>query len=82
VSLAYGPDGKSRGEATVIFSKPGSAAEAHKEYNNVGVDGRPMRVSTLFVVPQISDADYHQIELVGGSTVAPAAMKGLADRMA
>lgn len=44
VSLAYGPNGKSRGEATVIFSKGDSAAKAHKEYNNVGVDGRPMKV--------------------------------------
>ena len=45
VSLAYGPNGKSRGEATIIFGKPDSAARAQKEYNNVGVDGRPMRVS-------------------------------------
>lgn len=45
VSLAYGPSGKSRGEATVLFGKPDAAARAHKEYNNVGVDGKPMRVS-------------------------------------
>lgn len=42
--LSYGPNGRSRGEATIIFSKPDSAAKAQKEYNGVGVDGKPMRV--------------------------------------
>ncbi|KAI6799689.1 hypothetical protein KC361_g2742 [Hortaea werneckii] len=47
VTLAYGPNGKSRGEATIIFGKPDSAARAQKEYNNVGVDGRPMRIELV-----------------------------------
>jgi len=44
VLLSYGPNGNSRGEASVIFSKPESATKAFKEYNSVKVDNRPMRV--------------------------------------
>ncbi|KAK5136632.1 hypothetical protein LTR08_002646 [Meristemomyces frigidus] len=45
--LSYGPNGRSRGEATVIFSRPESATKAQKEFNNVGVDGRPMRIEIV-----------------------------------
>ncbi|KAK5118228.1 hypothetical protein LTR85_008208 [Meristemomyces frigidus] len=45
--VSYGPNGRSRGEATIIFSKPDMAAKAQKEYNNVGVDGRPMRIEIV-----------------------------------
>ena len=44
VLLSYGPNGRSRGEASVIFSKPDGATKAFKEYNSVKVDDRPMRV--------------------------------------
>jgi len=47
VLLAYGPNGRSRGEATVTFSKTDSAAKAHKDYNGVNVDNRPMKVLTF-----------------------------------
>lgn len=47
VLLAYGPNGRSRGEATVTFSKADSAAKAHKDYNGVNVDNRPMKVLIL-----------------------------------
>ena len=47
VLLSYGPSGRSRGEATVVFGRPESAAKAQKEFNNVGVDGKPMRVCKL-----------------------------------
>lgn len=42
--LTYGPTGRSRGVATIIFSKPGSAAEAASQLNGVKVDNRAMRV--------------------------------------
>jgi THO complex subunit 4 len=44
VTLAYGPDGRSRGEATVLFGESTKAAEALKKFNGVKVDNRPMRV--------------------------------------
>lgn len=43
VILNYGPDGRSRGSATVSFHKPGAAAEAVK-LDGTKVDGRAMRV--------------------------------------
>ncbi|KAK3073046.1 RNA-binding RNA annealing protein [Teratosphaeriaceae sp. CCFEE 6253] len=47
VLLAYGPTGRSRGEATVIFSKPSKALEAQKQFNGVKVDDKAMRVEIV-----------------------------------
>lgn len=47
VMLTYGPNGRSRGTATIIFSKPGSAGQAARELNGVKVDNRPMKVRSL-----------------------------------
>jgi len=47
ILLVYGPNGQSRGIATVIFSKPTAAAKAVKELNGVKVDGRPMKVEVI-----------------------------------
>ncbi|WPH04587.1 Hypothetical protein R9X50_00747900 [Acrodontium crateriforme] len=47
VVLAYGPNGRSRGEATVTFNKAGSAAKAQAEYNNVKVDERAMKIEII-----------------------------------
>lgn len=44
VILNYGPNGRSRGSATVHFGRPTAAAEAVK-YDGTKVDGRSMRVS-------------------------------------
>jgi hypothetical protein len=46
VMLTYGPTGRSRGTATIIFTKPGSAAQAAHELNGVKVDNRAMKVCT------------------------------------
>lgn len=43
VILNYGPNGRSRGSATVLFSKPTAAAEA-VSLDGTKVDGRPLRV--------------------------------------
>ena len=43
VILNYGPTGRSRGSATVFFSKPGAAADA-VSYDGTLVDGKKMRV--------------------------------------
>jgi len=42
--LTYGPNGISRGIATIIFSKPGSANDALVQLNGMLVDKRPMKV--------------------------------------
>jgi THO complex subunit 4 len=42
--ITYGPNGISRGIATIIFSKPGAANNAFLEYNGILVDDRPMKV--------------------------------------
>ena len=42
--LTYGPNGVSRGIATIIFTKPGSANDALVKLNGMLVDKRPMKV--------------------------------------
>ena len=45
--ITYGPNGVSRGVATIIFSKPGSASEAVTQLNGLLVDKRPMKVPNI-----------------------------------
>lgn len=45
--MSYGPDGRSRGICTVIFSKRDAAAKAAKEMNGVKVDASPMKVEVV-----------------------------------
>lgn len=45
--LTYGPNGVSRGIATIIFSKPGSANDALVQLNGMLVDKRPMKVKLI-----------------------------------
>lgn len=45
--LTYGPDGRSRGVATVEFSNAEHAAIAAQKYNGVEVDKRPMKVELV-----------------------------------
>lgn len=42
--LTYGPNGISRGVATIIFNKSGSAKEALAQLNGLKVDNKAMRV--------------------------------------
>jgi len=46
VLVNYGPNGRSRGSATIIFSNPSSAARA-LELDGVRVDNRTLRVEVL-----------------------------------
>ena len=43
--LTYGPNGTSRGIATIIFNKSGDANNAAVQLNGMLVDKRPMKVS-------------------------------------
>lgn len=43
-SLSYGPNGVSRGIATIVFNRNGDAEKAAATYNGVLVDKRPMKV--------------------------------------
>ncbi|KAF8538537.1 hypothetical protein BDD12DRAFT_150311 [Trichophaea hybrida] len=45
--LTYGPDGRSRGVATVEFAKSEHAETAAQKYNGVEVDKRPMKVELV-----------------------------------
>ncbi|KAL9632230.1 MAG: hypothetical protein Q9164_005449 [Protoblastenia rupestris] len=45
--LTYGPNGISRGIATIIFLKPGSANEALVKLNGMLVDKRPMKIEVV-----------------------------------
>ncbi|KIW06629.1 uncharacterized protein PV09_02341 [Verruconis gallopava] len=47
VLLSYGPNGESRGVATIIFAKSDGAAKAAKELNGLKVDGRPMKIEVI-----------------------------------
>lgn len=43
--ITYGPNGVSRGVATIVFSRASSANEALLKLNGLLVDKRPMKVS-------------------------------------
>lgn len=83
VLLTYGSNGRSRGVATIIFRTGDAGQKAVKQLDGVKVDGRPMRVSVRRRHLTSHVAKISQVELiVGASQVsAPAAPKGLADRM-
>ena len=53
--LNYNAEGKSKGIATVVFSKKGDASKAFAEYNNRTLDGRPMKIE-LIVNPEAAAA--------------------------
>lgn len=65
--MTYGPNGKSRGVATVIFVKTDSAAKAAKELDGLKVDNRPMKIELI---------------MSAKSVPAPPPAKGLGDRIA
>lgn len=45
VLLTYGPNGRSRGVATITFGSPAAAASAAKQLDGVKVDNKAMKVS-------------------------------------
>ncbi|KAK5117302.1 hypothetical protein LTR62_005919 [Meristemomyces frigidus] len=47
VLLSYGPNGRSRGEATVFFLRVDKATEAVKAYNGVKVDNKAMKIELI-----------------------------------
>lgn len=51
--LTYGPSGRSRGTATIVFAKPESAAKAARELNGVKVDNRAMKVCFVVLLPPL-----------------------------
>ncbi|TGZ76741.1 RNA-binding domain-containing protein [Ascodesmis nigricans] len=75
-TLTYGPDGRSRGVATVEFRKPEHAATAAQKYNGVEVDKRPMKVE--LVVDPNAPASF--AERVGQPNKIPAAAPTKADK--
>ncbi|KAG0182126.1 hypothetical protein DFQ28_000756 [Apophysomyces sp. BC1034] len=49
--LHIAPSGKSSGVADIVFVRPNDAERARATYNNVELDGRPMRISFAAAVP-------------------------------
>ncbi|OJJ51106.1 hypothetical protein ASPZODRAFT_319552 [Penicilliopsis zonata CBS 506.65] len=45
--LTYNQNGTSRGIASIVFSKPDTAAKAAKELNGLLVDNRPMKIEVV-----------------------------------
>ncbi|XP_028081960.1 THO complex subunit 4A-like isoform X1 [Camellia sinensis] len=46
-SIHYDRSGRSKGTAEVVFSRRKNAEEAVKRYNNVQLDGKPMKIDTV-----------------------------------
>ncbi|KAA6406791.1 MAG: rna recognition motif containing [Lasallia pustulata] len=66
VTITYGPNGVSRGIATIIFGLPGSANEALTKLNGLLIDKRPMKV---------------EVVLDASRAPLPAPVKGLSERI-
>lgn len=82
--LTYGPNGVSRGIATIIFSKPGGASDALVKLNGMLVDKKPMKARHLRLPRLTIRLTPYQIEVVLDATRAPPPppIKGLSDRIA
>jgi len=53
VSLAYGPQGQSKGVATVQFHQKGDANKAYQAYNGKLIDNsKRLKVLYLYIPPQ------------------------------
>lgn len=81
--ITYGPNGVSRGVATIVFSKPGSANDALIQLNGMLVDKRPMKVKLLKPASLMDHLlTLVKIEVVlDASKAAAAPAKGLGDRV-
>ena len=44
--ITYGPNGISRGVATIVFNKPNSANDALSQLNGLLVDKKPMKAGS------------------------------------
>ncbi|XP_022156166.1 THO complex subunit 4A-like [Momordica charantia] len=72
-SINYDKSGRSKGTAEVVFSKQSDAIAAIKRYNNVQLDGKPMKleiVGTNIVTPVVPAAS-NAIASFGNSTGFP-----------
>ncbi|GAA5817416.1 hypothetical protein MFLAVUS_010962 [Mucor flavus] len=54
--LHIGPNGKSAGIADVVFANASDAEKARNTYNNVELDGRPMRITSASIISAVTAA--------------------------
>ncbi|RPB09111.1 RNA-binding domain-containing protein [Morchella conica CCBAS932] len=74
--ITYGPNGQSRGIATVEFSRASDAATAVQKYNGVEVDKRPMKVE--LVVDPTAPASF--ADRIGAPKQVPVARNSTANK--
>ncbi|KAI8639149.1 hypothetical protein BD408DRAFT_277586 [Parasitella parasitica] len=65
--LHIGPNGKSSGIADVVFTSSQDAEKARNTYNNVELDGRPMRITTASIISAVSNAPSSNVGRRGGN---------------
>lgn len=83
-NITYGPNGVSRGIATIVFVKASSANDALVKLNGLLVDKRPMKVRSSLGSLGEYCLTFCQIEVVLDASRAPppAPVKGLGERIA
>jgi len=71
VQLTYGPNGVSRGEATITFHRPSDAAAAVSKLNGVKVDNRSLKVELLVDAKAAAALEFSVAKKLSDRIVAP-----------